>query len=100
MKPHASFMTCKKQNHVINLSPNTKVPHRIFYLPTPVSRTQHRHLAGDLLGVVISVGLVKALGSMLKGTVANVIKKIFKLDIPHPFRWVTGEFLLVYTVHL
>jgi len=41
------------------------------------------------------IGLVKALGSMLKGTVANLIKKIINLDFPYPFGWVTGYLALL-----
>uniref|UniRef100_A0A8D0B3P8 Sodium-dependent phosphate transport protein 2B n=1 Tax=Salvator merianae TaxID=96440 RepID=A0A8D0B3P8_SALMN len=34
--------------------------------------------------------IVKLLNSVLKGQVANVIKKIINNDIPHPFSWLTG----------
>lgn len=41
------------------------------------------------------IGLVKTLGSVLKGTVAKMIKKVINLNFDYPFGWVTGYLAMI-----
>lgn len=41
------------------------------------------------------IGLVKTLGSILKGTVAKLIKKVINLNFDYPFGWVSGYLAMV-----